>query len=254
MNHECNMSGHEVMHPHIYKQAQCSHITSMQAHVSAQCSHITSCMLHAIDILHTLTPFFSARWPDWSICFSKVAAGVAALISCALHCSLGLSLLALYWLLCVVLLMPWDFVDGARATNDESSSQTNSVHISVSRSGPWAWAILDPEDCSNDGDSSESGDWISPDVDTVIPAPYDLDVGSGTGVAAGCRGSGGQRRGRGRPPGQVGMCHWLCNRYKQEDREAMASADPKLVLAKAGLDARRKLADAQIVAKRSVDS
>ena len=34
----------------------------------------------------------------------------------------------------------------------------------------------------------------------------------------------------------------------------MATADPKLVLAKAGLDARRKLADAQIVAKLSVDS
>ena len=135
-----------------------------------------------------------------------------------------------------------------------SSSQTNSVHLSVSRSGPWAWAILDPEDCSNDGDSLESGDWISPDADTVIPAPYDLDVGSGTGVAAGCRGTGGQRRGRGRPPGQVGMCLWLCNRYKQEDQEAMATADPKLVLAKAGLDARRKLADAQIVAKCSVDS
>ena len=58
MNHECNMSGHEVMHPHIYKQAKCSQITTMQAHVSAQCSDITSCMLHAIDILHTLTQFF----------------------------------------------------------------------------------------------------------------------------------------------------------------------------------------------------
>ena len=60
MNHECNMSGHEVMHPHIYNQATCSWITTMQAHVSAQCSDITSCMLHAIDILHTLTQFFSA--------------------------------------------------------------------------------------------------------------------------------------------------------------------------------------------------